>query len=93
MRRHEREIMRYLLRVSSDREDAATNAEASAQLRVTVKDSDPKKVGRAFSNAVIEMALASYPGFSTTSMPTEAGERRCLAVLDMCPYRPAAPSQ
>jgi len=44
-------------------------SEATAQLRVTVKDSDAKKVGRAFSNKAIELALASYPGFFTTSPP------------------------
>jgi len=43
--------------------------ETTAQLRVTVKDSDSKKVGRAFSNRAIELALASYPGFFTTSPP------------------------
>lgn len=53
----------------SDKPDAATNEEASALLRVTVKDRDPAKVGRAFSNAVVEMALASYPGFHMTSGP------------------------
>jgi hypothetical protein len=53
----------------TDRPGADTNAEASAQLRVTVKDADPTKVGRSFSNAVIEMALANYPGFTTTSPP------------------------
>src|SRR5260370_32242517 len=40
-----------------------------AQLRVTVKDPDAKKVGRVFSNKAIELALASYPGFFTTSPP------------------------
>jgi hypothetical protein len=53
----------------TDRPDATSNAEAIAQLRVTVKDSDAKKVGRAFSNKFIELALASYPGFFTTSPP------------------------
>jgi hypothetical protein len=55
--------------ISSDRSDAASNAEALAQLRVTVKDHDAKKVGRAFSNRFIELALASYPGFFTTTPP------------------------
>ena len=45
------------------------NAEAIAQLRVTVKDRDAKKVGRAFSNRFIELALSSYPGFFTTTPP------------------------
>jgi hypothetical protein len=53
----------------TDRPDAASNAEAIAQLRVTVKDPDAKKVGRAFSNKFIELGLASYPGFFTTTPP------------------------
>ena len=53
----------------TDRPDAASNAEAIAQLRVTVKDRDEKKVGRAFANKAIELALSSYPGFFTTSPP------------------------
>jgi hypothetical protein len=57
--------------IRTDHPDAVTNAEATAQLRVTVKDSDAKKVGRAFSNKFIELALASYPGFFTTSPPSE----------------------
>ncbi len=53
-----------------DREDAASNELATAHLRITVKDSDPAKVGRTFSNAVLELALGGYPGFHTTSTPT-----------------------
>ncbi|HUO49461.1 MAG TPA: acyclic terpene utilization AtuA family protein [Acidimicrobiales bacterium] len=56
----------------TDRPDADTNEQASAQLRVTVKDADPAKVGRRFSNAATELALASYPGFYLTSPPGEA---------------------
>jgi Acyclic terpene utilisation family protein AtuA len=52
--------------------DPATAEEAVAELRVTVKDPDPARVGRAFSNAVIELALASYPGCYTTTPPGEA---------------------
>jgi hypothetical protein len=55
--------------VRSDHADAPSNAEALAQLRVTVKDRDAKKVGRAFSNKFTELALASYPGFFTTTPP------------------------
>jgi len=54
----------------TDRPDPPTNEQAQAFLRVTVKDADARKVGRAFSNAVIEMVLANYPGFYTTSPPT-----------------------
>ena len=32
----------------------------------------PKRVDRAFSSPIIEMALASYPGFFCTTPPTEA---------------------
>jgi Acyclic terpene utilisation family protein AtuA len=52
--------------------DPATVEEAVAELRVTVKDPDPSKVGRAFSNAAIELALASYPGCYTTTPPADA---------------------
>lgn len=58
--------------VRSDRVDAQTNADAVAQLRVTVMDADRAKVGRRFSNAVTELSLASYAGFFTTTPPTEA---------------------
>jgi hypothetical protein len=53
----------------TDKPDPSSNEEASALLRVTVKDKDPNKVGRAFSSAVVEMALANYPGFHMTSGP------------------------
>ena len=46
----------------------------TAQLRVTVKDADPGKVGRRFSNAVTELALASYAGFFTTTPPGPESE-------------------
>ncbi|TSE00309.1 DUF1446 domain-containing protein [Skermania sp. ID1734] len=52
-----------------DRPDAETEEQASALLRCVVRDSDPNKVGRAFSNVAVELALASYPGCSFTSMP------------------------
>jgi hypothetical protein len=52
--------------------DPASAEEALAELRVTVKDPDPARVGRAFSNAAIELALASYPGCYTTTPPTDA---------------------
>jgi hypothetical protein len=55
-----------------DRPDAPTNEQAAAHLRITVKDTDERKVGRAFSNAVVELALAGYAGFHTTAPPTAA---------------------
>ncbi len=45
---------------------------ASGRLHVTVKSRDERLVGRAFSSAVVELALANYPGFFSTSAPGEA---------------------
>ena len=50
-------------------EDAATEEAASCLLRCTVKDPAPGPVGRAFSGAGVELALASYPGFTLTAPP------------------------
>jgi acyclic terpene utilization AtuA family protein len=55
-----------------DHPDAARNEEAVAHLRITVKDADEAKVGRAFSDTVVELALAGYAGFHTTAPPTPA---------------------
>jgi hypothetical protein len=53
-----------------DRPDAPTNEEATAHLRITVKDPDPRKVGRRFSDALTALALGGYPGFFATTPPT-----------------------
>src|ERR1019366_8087462 len=58
--------------VRADHRDAATNAEATALLRITVMDPDRDKVGRRFSGAVTELALASYAGFFATAPPADA---------------------
>ena len=55
-----------------DHPDAPVNEQATAHLRITVKDTDERKVGRAFSNAAVELALAGYAGFHTTTPPTAA---------------------
>ncbi|MBI1748457.1 MAG: DUF1446 domain-containing protein [Acidobacteria bacterium] len=57
--------------IRTDRPDPASNDEAFAFLRVTVKDSDATRVGRAFSSKAVEMALANYPGFLITALPGE----------------------
>jgi hypothetical protein len=49
-----------------------TATEDGALLRVAVKDGDEAKVGRAFTGAAIELALASYPGFYVTAPPSGA---------------------
>jgi hypothetical protein len=56
----------------TDHPDAGTQEQASAVLRVTAKDPDPVVVGRAFGAAAVELALASYPGFTLTAPPGEA---------------------
>ena len=53
----------------TDHADADTEEAASALLRCVVRDSDPANVGRKFSSAAVELALASYPGFTSTSPP------------------------
>lgn len=45
---------------------------ASGKLHVSVKSADERDVGRAFSSAAIELALANYPGFFATSAPGAA---------------------
>jgi hypothetical protein len=55
----------------TDHPDADTEETASALLRCVVRDPDPANVGRQFSSAAVELALASYPGFHATSPPGE----------------------
>ncbi|HEX4815860.1 MAG TPA: acyclic terpene utilization AtuA family protein [Nonomuraea sp.] len=44
----------------------------SGLLRITVMDPDRGRVGRAFSSAVVETGLASYPGFHGLAPPGDA---------------------
>ncbi|MFD7505735.1 acyclic terpene utilization AtuA family protein [Streptomyces sp. NPDC059850] len=53
----------------TDHADAAVQEEASALLRLVVRDRDPDTVGRAVSGAAVELALASIPGFHVTAPP------------------------
>ncbi|MCL7496884.1 DUF1446 domain-containing protein [Streptomyces sp. MCA2] len=53
----------------TDRGDADVQEEASALLRLVVRDADQDAVGRVVSGAAIELALASYPGFHVTAPP------------------------
>ena len=48
--------------VRTDKPDPATNEEAVALWRITLKDPDERKVGRAVSASVTEIALATIPG-------------------------------
>ena len=60
--------------IRTDHEDPDSNEAATAQWRLTVKDPDERKVGRAFSNAFIETALASIPGFYGLTGGPSAGQ-------------------
>ncbi|MGP3998994.1 acyclic terpene utilization AtuA family protein [Streptomyces sp. 8N706] len=53
----------------TDMSDAPREEEASALLRLVVRDPDPEAVGRAVSGAAVELGLASYPGFHLTAPP------------------------
>ncbi|NVK77217.1 acyclic terpene utilization AtuA family protein [Streptomyces morookaense] len=53
----------------TDHPDAPVQEEASALLRLVVRDRDPDAVGRAVGAAAVEPALASYPGFHLTAPP------------------------
>ena len=53
----------------TDHPDADTEETASALLSCVVRDPDPANVGRQFSSAAVELALASYPGFTSTAPP------------------------
>ena len=56
----------------TDHEDAATEEAASARLRIVVRDPSPDRVGKGFTAPLIELALASYPGFTVTAPPAAA---------------------
>ncbi|CAN5419438.1 DUF1446 domain-containing protein [soil metagenome] len=52
--------------------NAPTQEQASGRLHITAKSHDERLVGRTFSSAAIEMALANYPGFFVTNAPGDA---------------------
>jgi hypothetical protein len=56
-------------RIPSPTPDADTEEGASVLLRCTVMDPAPDPVGRAFTGPAVELALASYPGFTMTGPP------------------------
>ncbi|MET8122348.1 acyclic terpene utilization AtuA family protein [Micromonospora sp. NPDC005189] len=56
----------------TDHPDAADTEAASALLHVHLRDSDKARAGRAFSAAAVELALASYPGCTLTTLPGDA---------------------
>jgi len=58
--------------VRTDKTDPASNEEAWAHWRVTLKDRDERKVGRGVSNALTELALSTIPGFTGSGLATGA---------------------
>ena len=52
--------------------DADTEEGASCLLRCTVMDPRPEPVAKAFTGPAVELALASYPGFTMTAPPGPA---------------------
>ena len=60
--------------IRSDHEDAATNAEATARLVITVKDHDADKVGKRFAAGVNGIGLALYPGSYNDVVAAQASE-------------------
>ena len=60
--------------VRTDHVDPASNEAATAQLRISVKDPDERKVGRAFANAMVETALSGIPGMYLMSGMPAAGQ-------------------
>lgn len=67
--------------VRTDKQDPASNEEAVSVWRLTLKDPDEHKVGRAIFNATVELGLATIPGFFGVG---GGGEARPYGV-----YRPA----
>ncbi|MFD8478411.1 acyclic terpene utilization AtuA family protein [Kitasatospora sp. NPDC059673] len=56
----------------TDHADADTEERASALLRLTARDPQEAKVGRALTAAAVELGLAGYPGFHLTAPPSPA---------------------
>lgn len=67
----------------TDTFDPPTQAQATSVLHCHVRSSRPEPVGRAFSDAAVQVALASYPGFYLMAPPSKGapfGEYRAAYV-------------
>ncbi len=74
----------------TDKVDPSTNEEAVATWRLTLKDHDERKVGRAVADVVVEMALATIPGFFTLGFSLSSGSpfgvyRPAVVARDLVP--------
>lgn len=61
-----------VVRFAPSPDDAPTQEAASGRLHVYVRSPDERRVGRAFADAAVAMALSSYPGFFLAGPPTPA---------------------
>ena len=66
--------------VRTDKEDPTSNEEATAFWKISLKDPDEKKVGRAVSSAMVELALSTIPGY--TSVGGSPGGGRPFGVYE-----------
>jgi hypothetical protein len=58
--------------IRTDHTDPTSNLAATAQLRISLKDGDPAKIGRPLAGALNELALATIPGFYALGSPNVA---------------------
>jgi hypothetical protein len=66
--------------VRTDKADPASNEEATAFWKISLKDPDESKVGRAVSNAMTELALSTIPGY--TGVGSGPGSGRPFGVYE-----------
>src|ERR1700677_3237486 len=59
--------------IRTDKGDPPSNEEAVATWRLTLKDPDEHKVGRAVADAIVELALSTVPGFFVPGSSPSAG--------------------
>jgi hypothetical protein len=59
--------------VRTDKLDPQSNEEATAFFKISLKDPDEKKIGRSIWDAMVELALASIPGYTSLSGGTATG--------------------
>jgi hypothetical protein len=61
-------------RIGTAAPDAAAQNDATTLLRIVATSADERVVGRAFSSALIEQGLSSYPGLFALGLPGAASE-------------------
>lgn len=69
----------------TDHADASSEEQASAVLRLVVRDRDRAVLGRAVSGAAVELALAGYPGFHLTAPPADAAPYGVFEAIHISP--------